>query len=308
MTSGSSILVANGRDQEIVEFDPDGASGRRTGRAGDGPCEFRNLSAIAVMPGGLIAARDSHIGQLRICPVGGGPSRTLLLPGRTFDGLWARGDTLFVVATTSDSVLALRVVFQPSGAETIDTLTVSPPSEWRAALDGAARSTLKAMVPDGSVLIAATDTFFAIAKAGPGRTPARRFIRDDRPPLVLSADEVAERQAELENTLRRTGRPVPAGGIGSPPGPVTRPWFAGGRHLAVDSLGRVWALPNSTASRPPALELYSAEGSLTARFAVPASTRGLRLDGPTITLYGAGEDDTGWVKVYPLPGGGEPHG
>lgn len=57
---GGRTAVINGSSQEILVFDDAGTLVRRVGGAGDGPGEFRRLSAVVVMPDGRLGGFDAR--------------------------------------------------------------------------------------------------------------------------------------------------------------------------------------------------------------------------------------------------------
>lgn len=221
LLSDGSVVVGHHQPPELRYFSVDGAHVRTVGREGEGPGEFRHVSALLRLPGDTLLVQDRRLDRLSLFGPEGrflesfrlGGGRPGDLVGRFGDGTlvtrasgaYARAGPPEEGTRTADVPL---VAHGPDGALR-DTLVRMPGPTWRvASMGGGGWYVLPVPFtpwPHQAVGPEVLYTGYADAWEIRRRSPAgkvRRFVRLDRERLPVTE---AARDSALRTWLERMG-------------------------------------------------------------------------------------------------------
>ncbi len=216
--SNGSIAVADRHAQEIRVFDGDGEHIHAFGRPGEGPGEFTTLWSIAELAGDTIAAIDPRGGRVSLFDAAGVFGRSFpipRLPGASAPNL---------VGWLTDGILLIETLTRPVSRDTRDQSTHflyavdrhgeilgtlgeypgSPLGQNGLAMGFASRAEFAA---GGSVAwVGQSGRFELVAHDRTGAV--RRIVRLERVARAVTAEETAEAQAAVEQSLQGASGPA----------------------------------------------------------------------------------------------------
>jgi 6-bladed beta-propeller len=264
------VWVADGMEQRIVVFNPDGRHVRTLGRRGGGPAEFMNLAGFAWAPDGTLWVVDGGNARFAVFDTAGTlfatHPRSSTLTVAPWPGGFDRQGRLMDLASrseTRDETRTWLARFGP-GLSTADTLALPPVrNEFFGEItrgDARNRTVKQAPVPFTATQIWAPDPegYAWVASSDRYRIERRGF------------DGTTERIVELENAPRRVSR--------ADKDAILRNyrWFeeAGGTldrsripdtypHLlsfSFDDTGHLWVFPTYVYREKPRIDVFQADG------------------------------------------------
>jgi hypothetical protein len=299
--STGRIFVADWTGTRVAVFDLAGAYMSSYGRAGDGPGEFRNPSAVALDPEGALMVWDAGRGILSRWSGEG----ELLDEQRAGVSYWGPGfavgrDRLVtvtsmssgmqmsqrLVAHTSRDTTVLHEVLLELGMVQLPCGTMPAPKVFAPSLTWTSR---------GETIYVLNGPGYRIDVPADGRQVAsvRRAVEPIAVTDAMAAEGVESGPGPYRSFMRRCN--VTAAQLASAVGheTVVSPVQA----LAADPVGRLWVTRSTDGIRPAFVDILTADGEYQGTFAAPgvpvafvSSSRfvSLRLDdtrGMTISLY-----------------------
>lgn len=245
------IHVADTQAKEIRVFSPDGEFLRRVGRDGEGPGEFRNISGLALAPGG-IAALDGSLGRVTVFDSSDTVVRMFRLErsymileynapmafdaaGRFFErarlSLMPGIDSIGVITYGSDGAVSDTVLLAEIRQDHIMVERNGMP--YMSVPRPFAPQPSIAFGPEGSVYLARGDEYRVDVFSPAG--DSLRVIRRTVEPRSVTAAERDSAAAYVTGIFERTG-------VKAPPGieiPQRKPAI---QRLVVDASGNLWVL------------------------------------------------------------------
>jgi hypothetical protein len=268
-----SIFVAEIQPADLRMYDARGKFVKRIGRVGEGPGEYQQIDALAVMAAGNLAVHDGRLGRISIFDAQGNFLRSFQLHTGFFTNDMFRVDNAgnFYVKATERVTNAppisldrqlLWIKANPAGA-VLDTFPIPMGKTPDVQLYGGPHSSrvqpvLSTLAPSGG-LVSGSPLGYVIDVQRPGQSTLR--IRREYKPMPLLGAEKAEWEAMAAFLSKQpTGRSYSTGPDGKPvprdaPSvkytiPVVKPAF---RELRMAEDGRIWVQVYTAASKqaPP---------------------------------------------------------
>lgn len=314
--SDGSVAVADGGSSEIRVYGPDGRFRFAAGGPGEGPGEFRWLSALYRMAGDSLLAYDSRLLRVSVFAPGGAFVRSRLLEteggGRTVlvsrlaDGTMVVHENQRVVDPPETGVHQIpRTYLLLSPAGTTDSLTTLPGGQQHLYAEGGGLyvSSLPFGVEDHVTaerrhVYAGNSARFEVRKYAADSRLERR-IRVARPPTPVTEEDV-ERMLDArtapapdENAAREMRNRIREMEL-----PETMPAF---EELEVDAAGHLWVreyVPRGTESND--WIVFGPEGAVTGTVSLPARFEPLEIGEDYVLGRWRDELDVEHVRMYEL--------
>jgi hypothetical protein len=318
MLSGGRLVVADGGASEIRIYDATGAFVRADGRPGDGPGEYRQISAIGVGPGDTLWVYDFGLRRFTLLNDGLMVVRSVTLSGdlANVGAVAPLADGGFLVREywssrpASDLSLGLRrdsaaLARVDRAGNLRDTVAMVPGREVVISSEGgrpvmsaplAARTASLAWLPRSGEIVVGDQSGFALQVLGlDGRTS--RVLRWSGPDLRLGDDLVAQALDARLADVPEAQRPARRIEMEALPRPPARPAYG---DILTDPAGRVWIAAWSPSGAPPAWTVLDPNGRLLGDVPMPAGFVPLWIGEDAVA--GVHRDDVGveTVRVYPI--------
>jgi hypothetical protein len=331
--SDGSVVVADGKANELRLFDAAGRLVRPIGRRGAGPGDFRWIAGLWRLAGDTVLVWDGVLNRLtRFDPTGqlGRTTTVSELPLIKGTGQFSARSTLSILGVLANGTLLgsfTNARFNPTTGVYSDTLSiiqVTPPDGFLPVVSLVTGESYVFHAPATEMTSVDPMPFTAkdrvrTAATSLWRTDRRRFelreyapsgavrtiVRLTRTPTPVTAGEVAAfRSALVATALTETlndpsDRPrmlKHAELTGAwLPFPATHPAFTG---LVVASTGEVWAREHGDSTKAQRWHLFTPTGALTATIEMPAGVEPLDIGRDYLLAKFRNEDDVESVRVY----------
>jgi hypothetical protein len=316
---GGVLVVGNAGTGEILRFDETGAPIDRLGREGEGPGEFRDLTALLPGVGDTLVVYDVRLGRLTTFDGAGDlvgtremhpPSRVVDLKPLAIDAdgqvLSVFGDARFFASSGTRRDTTPLLLIDP--ASRADTLGYWPNAEWSfSATEGGAMRlpvgfgrALYASGRAGRAVLGSSDVLDVVLLDMAGDTLMR--IRQTAPNRSVSSDDVerwrSQRLDALPEGLAQTARQA----VREAPYHPTYPAFEG---LLLDADGRIWIGHTPPWSSPTkAWTVFGPDGEPAWSVTLPASAEVLDARATRVVTLDRDEVDVEIVRVLELDDGG----
>ena len=318
-TPARGLIVHDAQASALRMFDSTGAFVKNVGRKGSGPGEFDHVNGITLLPDGRLVVWDASGARLNLYEPDGDFQTTWRLPFQGFfaqnllssdrsgtinaTAILARDTVAFSMGRSGiiriDSTgRVLDSVFYPVWREPAPVLAARRPDGtgmsafsfpfWPS--NAAASSTIEGMVSGPG------DPYRFYLTGRAGRKPVR--VEREAAPIPVSETERAERKAQAIYGLRRTD---PNWTWNVTDVPAMKPAY---RSLSLGTDGTIWVSvstssepipaaempepslnqpdrPRITTREPTVYDVYTAEGRLLGRVALPPRTRVTRMTAAT---------------------------
>jgi hypothetical protein len=321
------LIAASIQPPQLYVFNPDGTQQGLLGRGGEGPGEYRMISALLVLGGDSVAAYDfftrnaklfdvdgEAIGDVQF-PMGGSPIPPLLV-SRLNGPTWLFQVINPLAQPPEGSSGAYRneepvLVWRP-GAAALDTVLMLPGASMvQGTLDVAGQS-----IPMGKVVGYGANTFVGghgdliwstggdrfVLTARDTAGTVRREVRIPLPPRPVSeADKEAFKAALRVQWEQARAFGAPADMVDGELRKIEEETvFADNRpaigQMVVDRLGRIWVTPDApTVDSTLTWGVFDAEGSLLGRLRLPKGN--LLTASEDRVVLRVEDDETGLVRL-----------
>lgn len=319
--SDGTIVVVNRATNELRFFDRTGRFLRTAGRRGQGPGEFTNIAAFALLPGDSLMVQDWSTSRVAVFTARGTLARTFRLgpaPRRPRGALVGAFPDQTLLGAGSDYLTEAE---PPPGVftltQTLFTFTPAgnPVRELGSMLERqflfvallSGRDVARYVLPFGPLgtIRVWRDTYLT---GDGGSFEVREYARDGRlfrilradhaGPGITEADKAAEKQRLLAFYGQRTTSPGFERFWAQVPWQERLPAF---RRFEVDPEGRLWIETFESASAPERTWIvFDADRRLLGFVAVPKRLDVLQLTGDGVLGVYRDADDVEQVRYYPF--------
>jgi hypothetical protein len=322
LADGRIVIMTDGAS-DLRFYDSTGTYRSTTGRAGDGPGEFRRVASIQVAPGDTLYLYDYQLRRLnRIAPDGSFLASTPVTAtggklsfhplGRLPDGSWvATAEQMPNVTLGGIQRDSLVVLHLPASLDGIgDTVGTFPGTEMfmQAVGEGESRGIRVMQVPLGlsasfllqdSLVDVGDPAHYEIKSYRTDGALARIIRRPvDREPLTRA--ELNRWEEDKLATVDDRGRERLQSAWQVAPIPSLKPAFG---SIHADPAGNLWVEHAKTvASDPGAADIFDPQGRLLGSVALPASFSPLRIGRDFILGVWKDEDGLEHVRRYAIKG------
>lgn len=250
VTSDGRIAVLDRGAHKVFVFDTTGVLSLTLGAEGRGPGELASPNSIETGPDGEVAVADGAVNRVTIWSRAGARVAMMSLADRGYLGqLWWVGRDMYAKLHVRN-VARIGRLDLPSA--TLAWSVSSPPGDGG---EEGCQFCVAAVGPGGRVIFAAADTLYRLSERHRSGNVLMTWSREGLPAARYSA-------AEREDFARgmRLGSAL-AGASSPPPGAPEFKARIRGKALAVDSTGRIFALPSRPEGEQSVIDVFSRDGS-----------------------------------------------